>query len=149
MNMNPAIVRNILISLFFVFYISTPIFNVVHGSNYSMPLYWFFLPFSIIIALSNFYRFIDLKSLRLLKTFSPICQRRISLPILLLIFSISLLQLYLYPWHVDRSGFAASLSALIRITWLAIAPFALNSTLRRDNYLYILFYQLFYRLFYT
>ncbi|WP_341882020.1 hypothetical protein [Synechococcus sp. UW140] len=122
------------------FYISAPFFQPSKFllSTSSLSLYWLTIPIVLIVTLKLYQYFFPLKIRQ--KSFASIFPREISLWLVIPFFFVSLIQLYLYPWHSTfaRDSHFGTISALVRFIWLALAPLSLNSSAKSTNILYLI-----------
>lgn len=138
--MTPVIVRDIIIIAFMAYYLFTPLF-IGNSSTDMLSVNWIYLPVILSIALYLYYYMVDLNLLKIKTSFTSISPRQIPFYVLAVLFFVSLMQFYYYPWHYTeaRDNDLGSISALMRIMWLALAPLSLNCSTKKTNASYLCF----------
>jgi len=130
-------VRNIVISAFIGYYLSAPFFSFISGKNISTIPYWFIVALSTFLAIHVYSHYVESGRLGIKQCFAKSYPYKITSGLLICLFLVSLLQLYFCPWHLCREGMFSSLSALIRLTWLSLAPLVINTQIRQVNNFYM------------
>jgi hypothetical protein len=137
--MSPIYVRNIIISSFLIYYLSAPFFSFVTGDSFDLKPFWYLSPFTSFLFLSCYSYFIEFGRVSFKSCFKKVSSFPVSPFILILLFFIALVQLSLFPWHESREGLTASVSALVRILWLSLAPIVIRSPTKHINKIYLVF----------